>query len=62
MASSQEEAEARPGATPDDCPPEDVRYRSYVLEKVRRGLASAEREGVIEQEEAEARLSRWLQE
>lgn len=52
------------GPLPDppahDRSPEDVRYHLYVLEKVRRGLASAESEGVVEPEEAEARLGRWL--
>ncbi len=49
-----------PERSSDDRSHEDVRYHLYVLEKIRRGLASAESEGVVEQEEAEARLSRWL--
>lgn len=62
MASSNDEVTPHPGSGPGDGSPEDIRYRAYVLEKIRLGLASAASEGVIEQEDVEARLSRWLQE
>lgn len=41
---------------------EDIQYHLYVLEKVRRGLERADTEGTLTQEEAEARLARWLTE
>lgn len=60
MVSVKEEVASLLERLPDDCSMEDIQYHLYVLEKVRRGLASAETEGVIEQEEVEARLSKWL--
>ncbi len=47
---------------PDDCSVEDVQYHLYVMEKVRRGLEDARTNGTISQEEAEARLGKWLTE
>jgi len=62
MVSVKEELAALLRKLPDDCSLEDVQYHLYVLEKVRRGLETADMEGVIPQEEAEARLGRWLTE
>ena len=62
MVSVKQEVASLLERLPDDCSLEDIQYHIYVLEKVRRGLASAENEGVVEQEEAEARLSKWLTE
>jgi hypothetical protein len=45
---------------PEDCTLEDIQYHLYVLDKVRSGLERADTEGVIEQDEAEARLAKWL--
>ena len=45
---------------PDDCTLEDIQYHLYVLEKVRRGIARAEGEGVQTQQQVEQRLARWL--
>lgn len=45
---------------PDDCTLEDIQYHLYVLEKVRRGLARADAEGTLSQQQAEQRLARWL--
>jgi hypothetical protein len=39
---------------------EDIQYHLYVLEKVHRGLDSAREDGVIDQDEVESRLSKWL--
>jgi predicted transcriptional regulator len=47
---------------PHDCTVEDVQYHLYVLDKVRRGLEDARANGTITQQEAEARLSKWLTE
>ncbi len=47
---------------PDDCSVEDVQYHLYVMEKVRRGLEDARVDGTLTQDEAEARLSKWLTE
>jgi len=45
---------------PEDCTIEDVQYHLYVIEKVRRGVDRAQREGALSQQEAEQRLARWL--
>lgn len=39
---------------------EDIEYHLYVLEKIGSGMERADREGVIEQDEAEARLAKWI--
>lgn len=45
---------------PDDCSLEDIQYHLYVLEKIRRGFASAETHGTLTQKEVEKRLEKWL--
>lgn len=62
MASVKQEVASLLERLPEDCTLEEIQYHLYVLEKVRRGLARADADGVVEQEEAEARLSRWLTE
>ncbi len=44
---------------PEDCTLEDVQYHLYVLEKVQRGIARAETEGAMSQDDVDKRLSRW---
>jgi len=45
---------------PEDCTIEDVQYRLYVINKVRRGEERLAKEGGISQEEMKKRLSsRW---
>jgi hypothetical protein len=39
---------------------EDVQYHLYVIDKVRKGLESVERDGGLTQEQVKARLSKWL--
>lgn len=62
MVSVKDEVTSFLRRLPDDCSLEDIQHHLYVLEKVQRGLARADQEGAIEQEEAEARLSKWLTE
>ncbi len=62
MATAKDEVEEMLGKLPNDCSLEDIQYHLYVLEKVRNGLEAAEAEGTVPQEEAEARLSKWLTE
>ncbi|HEY0017798.1 MAG TPA: hypothetical protein VGC13_15905 [Longimicrobium sp.] len=45
---------------PEDCSLEDIQYHLYVIQKVRNGLERADTEGVVEQDEAEARLAKWI--
>ena len=46
---------------PDDASLEDIQYHLYVLEKVKKGVDRAEREGIIEHGEVKSRLGRWLE-
>jgi hypothetical protein len=62
MATAKEEVEELLGKLPNDCSLEDIQYHLYVLEKVRNGIEAAETEGTFLQEEAEARLSKWITE
>ncbi|CAN5899912.1 hypothetical protein BH23GEM7_BH23GEM7_18120 [soil metagenome] len=62
MASVKEEVVALLQRLPENCSLEDIQYHLYVMEKVQRGLERADTEGGIEQEEAEARLSKWFTE
>ena len=45
---------------PDDCSIEDIQYHLYVLEKIRRGLESSERHGVLTHQQAKERLKKWI--
>ena len=47
---------------PDNCSIEEIQYHLYVLDKVRRGLEDAGMGRTFSQEEAEARLGKWLTE
>ena len=60
MISVKAEIAALLDRLPEDCSLEDVQYHLYVLEKIRRGLESAENGEVLTQEDAEARLEKWL--
>jgi hypothetical protein len=60
MATAKEDVETLLAKLPDDCSLEDIQYHLYVLEKVRHGLETADTEGVVSQNDAEARLSKWL--
>ena len=62
MSTAKEEVEELLGKLPQDCSLEDIQYHLYVLEKVRAGLEAADVEGAVSQEDAEARLSKWLTE
>jgi hypothetical protein len=45
---------------PSDATIEDIQYHLYVMDKVRKGLESIERDGGLTQEQVEERLSKWL--
>ena len=59
MSTAKEEVEALLKKLPDNCSLQDIQYHLYVIEKIRRGIERAEKEGTIPQEEAEKRLSKW---
>jgi predicted transcriptional regulator len=60
MSTAKEEVKKLLGNLPPDCSLEDIQYHLYVFEKVQRGIEAADNGETISQEEAEARLSKWL--
>ena len=56
MATAKEKVESLLARLPDDCSLADIQYHLYVLEKVRLGLEAADIEGIVSQEDVEARL------
>ncbi len=62
MNTAKEEVKNLLEKLPDDCTIEDIQYHLYVLEKIRKGIERAEKEGTISHEEAKERLSKWITE
>lgn len=60
MSSPKIEVALMLSALPEDSSLEDIQYHLYVLEKVKRGLGRAEIEGAMSNEDAKARLAKWL--
>jgi ribosomal protein S20 len=60
MKIAKEEVRTLLDRLPDNCTIEDIQYHLYVIEKVQRGIERAEKEGTIEQEEVEKKLSKWI--
>lgn len=49
MSTTKEQVQSLLQQLPDDCTIEDIQYHLYVIEKVRRGLEVADKEGTISQ-------------
>ena len=49
MSTTKAEVMAPLDKLPDDCSLEDVQYHLYVVEKIRRGIERAEKEGALSQ-------------
>jgi len=47
---------------PEDCSLEDIQYHLYVIEKIKNGVARAEVERAVPQQDAEQRLAKWIRE
>ena len=62
MNTAKDEMQSLLKKLPDDCTLEDVQYHLYVIEKIRRGIQRAQKEGIISQKEVERRLSKWTSE
>lgn len=60
MSTTKEQVQSLLQQLPDDCSIEDIQYHLYVIEKVRRGLEIADKEGTISQVAVEERLNKWL--
>jgi hypothetical protein len=52
MSSVKQEVEALLKNLPDNCTYEDVQYHLYVVEKIKKGLDRADKEGTFTQQEA----------
>ncbi len=59
MSTAKAEVKALLDKLPDDCSLEDVQYHLYVVEKIRRGIERAEKEGVLNQDEVERKFNKW---
>jgi predicted transcriptional regulator len=60
MTETKKEVQAVLENLPDDCTLEDVQYRLYVMQKVKKGLEAVDRGEGIPHEEAVKRLGKWL--
>ncbi len=60
MSAIKEEVSLLLERLPDDTTIEDIQYHLYVMEKVRNGLESIERDGGLTHQQVEERLSKWL--
>ena len=60
MASAKEEIRKMLDSLPDETTWEDVQYSIYVRERVERGKAEAAAGKLVEQDEIESRMERWL--
>jgi predicted transcriptional regulator len=62
MATAKEEVRRLLDSLPDDASLEDVQYSIYVRERIERGRQEANEGKLIEQDDVENRMSRWLDE
>ena len=60
MPTAKEEVRDLLDKIPDDSTFEDIQYHIYVREKIRKALDDVEAGRVLSQEEAEARMDKWL--
>jgi len=60
MNTAKEEVRKILEQIPDDSSFEDIQYYIYVREKIERGLEDIEKGRIIDQEEIERRMSKWL--
>ena len=60
MSTAKDEVKALLNNLPDDCSLEDVQYHLYVVEKINRGIERAEKEGMLNQEDVEGKLDKWI--
>ena len=60
MSTAKEEVRKILEQIPDDSSFEDIQYYIYVREKIERGLEDIEKGRIIDQEEIERRMNKWL--
>ncbi len=59
MNTAKEEVRTLLDTLPDECALEDIQYHLYVVEKIQRGIARADTEESLSQEEMERKFSKW---
>ena len=59
MNTAKEEVKTLLAKLPDECTLEDVQYHLYVVEKIKRGIARADIEGTLSQEDVSRKFSPW---
>lgn len=59
MNTAKEEVRTLLDTLPDECALEDIQYHLYVVEKIQRGIARADIEKSLSQEEVERKFSKW---
>lgn len=62
MSTAKEETRKMLDALPDNASWEDIQYSIYVRERIERGRREADAGKLIDQEEIEHRIARWLEE
>ena len=62
MPTAKDEVRRLLESLPDDASLEDVQYSIYVRERIERARKEAKDGRLIDQDEAEARMQRWLDE
>jgi predicted transcriptional regulator len=62
MRTAKDEIRSMLDALPDDASFEDVQYSIYVRERIERGLREADEGHLVDQDEVERRMLRWLEE
>ena len=62
MGKPKEEVRRMLDELSDDSSYEDIQYHIYVKQKIERGLQAAEGGELIDQEEVERRMEKWLAE
>lgn len=60
MGVPKEEVRLMLDTLPEDSSYEDIQYHIYVKQKVEQGLEAAENGDLLDQDEIERRMSRWL--
>jgi predicted transcriptional regulator len=61
MMNAKEEVRRILEQIPDDVTLEDIQYHIYVRQQIARGLEDIDNARVVSEEEAERRMSRWLE-
>ena len=60
MVAVKQEAQEIIQNLPDNCTYEDIQYHLYVVEKIKNGINRAENGEVTSNQDAKARMDKWL--